>query len=126
MTPVIAEAVKNTRSVMGSKKAVQHLKIVVFVPETHADAVREAMGKAGAGRIGKYSFCSFSLKGIGRFRPEEGSEPAIGEIGRPEEVVEERIEMICRRDNVNTIIEAVRDVHPYEEVPIDLYPIEGT
>ena len=126
MTPVIAEAARNTRSVMESKKEVQHLKIVVFVPETHADAVRKAMGKAGAGKIGNYSFCSFSLKGIGRFRPEEGSEPVIGEIGRMEEVIEERIEMVCRRDDVNTIIDAVRDVHPYEEVPIDLYPIEVT
>ena len=38
------------------------VKIVVFAPETHADAVREAMGKAGAGKMGNYSFCSFSAK----------------------------------------------------------------
>lgn len=103
----------------------QRLKIVVFVPETHADVVREAMGKAGAGRMGNYSFCSFSSKGVGRFKPEEGADPAIGKIGRPEEVAEERIETVCRRDDVNAIIKAVRDTHPYEEVPIDIYPIEG-
>ncbi len=102
----------------------RHIKIVVFVPENHADNVREAMGKAGAGKMGNYSFCSFSSKGIGRFKPEEGSNPAIGDVGRPEEVAEERIETICLRDNVNEIMEAVREVHPYEEVPIDLYPIE--
>ena len=50
------------------------VKIVVFAPETHADAVREAMGKAGAGKMGNYSFCSFSAKGIGRFKPEKVKE----------------------------------------------------
>ena len=63
-------------------------KIVVFVPESHTDIVREAMGKAGAGKIGNYTFCSFSSKGIGRFKPEEGAHPAIGEIGKLEAVEE--------------------------------------
>jgi len=48
-----------------------NVKIVVFVPETHTDTVREAMGKTGAGKIGNYTYCSFSSKGIGRFKPEE-------------------------------------------------------
>ncbi len=41
-----------------------NFKIVVFVPETHADIVREAMSNAGAGVIGNYTGCSFSSKGI--------------------------------------------------------------
>ena len=48
-------------------------KLVVYVPEDHADKLREAMGKAGAGEIGNYEFCTFTTKGIGRFRPGEGS-----------------------------------------------------
>lgn len=52
-----------------------NVKIVVFVPETHTDVVREAMGKAGAGKIGNYSHCTFSSKGVGRFKPEEGADP---------------------------------------------------
>ncbi len=31
------------------------IKIVTFVPIDHADAVRDAMGSAGAGVIGKYT-----------------------------------------------------------------------
>ena len=38
----------------------KYVKIAVNVPESHADALREAIGKAGAGKIGNYSFCSFS------------------------------------------------------------------
>ena len=100
------------------------VKIVVFVPESHTDIVREAMGKAGAGKIGNYTFCSFSSKGIGRFKPEEGAHPTTGEIGRLESVVEEKIETICERDRLADVLEAIKKVHPYEEAPLDIYTLE--
>lgn len=105
--------------------ATKNVKIVVFVPETHTDAVREAIGKAGAGKIGNYSYCTFSLKGVGRFKPEQGADPHIGEIGKFEEVVEERIETICPRENLEGVIAAIREVHPYDEVALDVYPLEN-
>ena len=102
-----------------------NVKIVVFVPETHTNMVREAMGKAGAGKIGNYSYCSFSSKGIGRFRPEQGANPHIGEVGKFEEVVEERIETICPREKLESVIAAIKEVHPYDEVALDIYPLEN-
>ena len=100
------------------------VKIVVFVPESHTDAVRDAMGKAGAGKIGKYTFCSFSSKGTGRFKPEDGAHPAIGEVGKLESVQEERIEVICDRNLMEDVITAIKKVHPYEEVALDIYSLE--
>lgn len=102
-----------------------NIKIVVFVPETHADVVREAMGKAGAGRIGNYSYCTFSSKGVGRFKPEAGANPHIGEIGKLEEVTEERIEAVCSREKLEGIIAAIKEVHPYDEVALDVYLLEN-
>lgn len=102
-----------------------HVKIVVFVPETHTDIVREAMGKAGAGKIGNYSYCSFSSKGIGRFKPEDGANPHIGEVGKYEEVVEERIETVCEREKLQEVIAAIKEVHPYDEIALDVYPLEN-
>ena len=102
-----------------------NVKIVVFVPETHTDLVREAMGKAGAGKIGNYSYCSFSSKGTGRFRPEDGAKPHIGEVGKFEEVNEERIEVICPREKLQDVIKAIKEVHPYDEVALDIYPLEN-
>lgn len=99
------------------------VKIVVFVPETHANIVREAMGKAGAGLVGDYKYCSFSIKGIGRFVPLETARPTIGKIGKMEEVREERIETVCYKDVLNKIITTIKKVHPYEEVAIDVYPL---
>ena len=99
------------------------VKIVVFVPETHADAVRDALGKAGAGTVGDYAHCSFSVKGIDRFIPLKTAHPAIGKIGKLEEVQGERIETVCYTKDLDKIITAVKEVHPYEEVAIDVYPL---
>ena len=99
------------------------VKIVVYVPESHADAVRSAMGTAGAGRIGRYTFCSFSIKGTGRFLPGEGAHPAIGDVGAIAEVEEERIEVVCARSLLERVITAIKSVHPYEEVALDVYPL---
>ena len=52
-------------------------KIVVYVPEDHADQLREAMGNAGAGEIGNYTNCT-TVKGTDRFKPGEGANPTIG------------------------------------------------
>ena len=99
------------------------VKIVVFVPETHAKAVREAMGKAGAGFVGNYKYCSFSVKGIGRFLPLKTAHPFLGETGKIEEVKEERIETVCFKKDLDKIIKAIKKVHPYEEVALDVYPL---
>jgi len=101
------------------------VKIVVFVPETHANAVREAIGKAGAGKLGNYACCSFSSKGIGRFRPQKGAHPNIGEVGKLESVAEERIEAVCERDKLTDVVKAIKEAHPYEEVALDIYPLEA-
>lgn len=99
------------------------VKLVVFVPEENADAVRQALGEAGAGRIGEYTFCSYSIKGVGRFKPGEGANPHIGTAGKLEEVNEERIEVACEKDQAPDIIKVIKEVHPYEEVVMDIYPI---
>ena len=99
------------------------VKIIVFVPLTHADIVRRALGEAGAGKIGNYSFCSFSTRGIGRFLPGEEAHPAIGMVGEFEEVEEERIEVNCPKAMLAEVIAAMKAVHPYEEVAYDIYPL---
>ena len=99
------------------------VKIVVFVPEENADEVREALGEAGAGQIGEYSFCSYSLKGVGRFKPSTCANPHIGTSGKLESVDEERIEVACEKEQAAKIIETIKKVHPYEEVVIDIYPM---
>lgn len=111
----------------------KYLKIVVYVPVTQADKIRQVLAEAGAGHIpltsgqagqvGKYDSCSFSVKGVGRFRPLEGAKPAIGEVGQIEEVEEERIETVVAAEKLEEVLTAVKAAHPYEEPAIDVYPL---
>ena len=98
------------------------MKIQVAVPVVHADALRAVLGRAGAGRQGKYEYCSGSWKSVGRFYPMPGANPAIGEVGTMEEVEEEVIETICHKDILPQVIAAIKKAHPYEEPPIDIVP----
>ena len=95
-------------------------KIVVFAPEDAADQVRAALAEAGAGRIGDYDQASFSAPGEGRFRPLEGADPTIGEVGRPEVVAEVRIETVCPRHLRMDAVSAMLVAHPYEEPAYDV------
>jgi len=100
-------------------------KVVVYVPVASAPAVREAMGAAGAGKQGNYSCCSFSVTGIGRFKPGIGAQPAIGQIGKLEEVIEERIEAACDQGLLRDVIAAIVAAHPYEEPAIDVLALDN-
>jgi hypothetical protein len=99
------------------------VKIVTFVPIKDADVIRNAIGKAGAGIIGEYSFCSYSIVGKGRFLASENANPHIGTAGFSEVVEEERIEVVCDRSKAEQVISAMKQAHPYEEVAFDIYPL---
>ena len=99
------------------------VKIAVFVPSTHGDLIRQTLSEVGCGHIGNYDCCSFTTKGIGRFRGLKGTKPYIGESGKIEEVDEERIETICPKEKILEVLQALKKVHPYEEPAIDIYPL---
>ena len=101
-------------------------KLVTFVPPTHLDIVRESLFNAGAGNIGNYDSCSFILEGTGSFRGNENSNPFIGEKGKLSLEKETRLELIFETVNEATIISALKQNHPYEEVAYDIYQLENT
>lgn len=98
-------------------------KLVVFVPEDHAETVRQAMFAAGAGHIGNYDSCSFNAEGQGTFRALDGADPFVGAKGSLHSEPEVRIETICESHALNRIVKAMIDAHPYEEVAWDAYPL---
>lgn len=99
------------------------LKLVVFVPAEDTHRVRMALAKAGAGRIGHYTACSFVLAGEGTFQGDETTHPAVGKAGRFERVPEQRMEMVLPADHLGNVVAALRKVHPYEEPAFDVYPL---
>ncbi len=98
-------------------------KLVYTVPVADAERVRQAVGEAGAGKSDKYSFASFSSRGIGRFTPLPGADPAIGEVGKSEEVEEERVECQVEEQYVRAVLDALKAVHPYEDIAYDIFPL---
>jgi dinuclear metal center YbgI/SA1388 family protein len=101
-------------------------KLVVFVPDADLGKVSDALFAAGAGQIGQYRECSFRLNGTGTFFGTEGTNPAVGEKGRREEVSEWRLEVVCAEERVGAAVTAMRRAHSYEEPAFDVYPLRPT
>ncbi|MHB9035217.1 MAG: Nif3-like dinuclear metal center hexameric protein [Armatimonadota bacterium] len=98
-------------------------KIVTFVPEEAVEGVRNAMAEAGGGRIGQYTHCSFRVQGTGSFVPLPMADPYVGDVGKLAEVDEYRLEMICAESWLDSVVEAMIDKHPYDEVAYDVYQL---
>ncbi len=96
------------------------VKLVVFVPDTHLRAVREAVSAAGAGVIGEYTQCAFSAPGTGTFLPGAATDPYSGRKGIVNEEPEQRFETLVPKARVKSVLAALFDAHPYEEVAYDL------
>lgn len=101
------------------------IKLAVFVPESHLEAVAQAITAAGAGHIGNYSHCTFRSAGMGTFMPLEGTNPFTGVQGRLEYTPECRLETIMPAAEAKRVVAAMIKAHPYEEVAYDLYPLEN-
>jgi dinuclear metal center YbgI/SA1388 family protein len=95
-------------------------KLITFAPLDNAEDLRKALFAAGAGQLGKYSECSFNTEGTGTFKPEEGADPFVGEIGKRHEEKEMKIEVIFPGYLEQKIIRAMIEAHPYEEVAYDI------
>ena len=98
-------------------------KWVIYVPRENAEAVREAVFAAGAGHIGDYSHCSWSVSGIGQFLPHEGASPAVGSVGSVERVAEDRFEVVAPARARGAVLAAMRAAHPYEEPAFDIFAL---
>ncbi len=102
-----------------------YLKLIVFVPSGHEQPVAEALFSSGAGQIGAYDQCSFRSRGEGTFRPGQGANPFVGEIGQTEHTDEIRLETIVPRRKLARVLEKMQKVHPYEEVAYDLVSLQN-
>ena len=102
------------------------VKIIVFVPPTHAEKVWNAMADAGAGFIGNYSHCSFQVQGKGTFLPLAGARPFCGEIEKLSTEDEIRVETVVPMRSSASVLRAMLNNHPYEEVAYDVIPMKNT
>lgn len=102
---------------------VKKVDIVVTMPKEHVDKIRTAICEAGAGKMGKYTFCTISSNIVGNFKPDDDATPYIGKQNELEFVEEIKLEVICDVEKVGDVLEIIRQVHPYEEPGIDIIPL---
>lgn len=100
-------------------------KLYTFAPLDHVDAVKQALFDAGAGHIGNYSECSFSVEGTGSFKANDIANPTLGKKGERHHEKEEKIEVIFPAYLQGTIISALLTTHPYEEVAYDIIALDN-
>jgi dinuclear metal center YbgI/SA1388 family protein len=90
-------------------------KLVTFIPKENIEQVLHALYDSGVGEIGEYDHCSFTVDGIGTFRPGQDASPLIGKIGKDETVKESRVEVIFPSHLWKKVKRSLEESHPYDE-----------
>lgn len=98
-------------------------QLCFYVPESHLEAVRDALFAQGAGRYNDYDQCCWQVKGEGQFRPLAGSRPYEGKQNSLERLAEYKVEMICKEEVIKDAVKTLLAVHPYEEPAYRIYKI---
>lgn len=104
---------------------ISRYKLVFFVPESHKEAVKQALFAQGAGQYDGYDCCAWEIPGQGQFRPLEGSQPFVGQMNKVEKVTEYRVEMLCQSHDIKIILQTLIKSHPYEIPAYEVWPVKS-
>lgn len=126
-------AKKDILDVTFKEKCYKLVSCIPILPEDYTTQIRKAIGTIGvndgvngAGYIGTYSEVSDCMYGHQWFVTMPGANPFIGEIGDLSKVDVERFEMIIPEHQIDECIAKLWEIHPYEEVEYDVYPVMET
>jgi dinuclear metal center YbgI/SA1388 family protein len=111
------------RILIPQKNSLFHL--TTYVPISAKEKLLTALHDAGAGSLGNYSHCSFSVPGEGRFLPHQNSTPSIGKKNTMTHVEEVQISVIVPKHTKQNVLNALKNAHPYETVAYELIAIEN-
>ena len=100
-------------------------KLSTYVPKESKDVLLNALFTAGAGNIGNYSECSFSVEGSGTFKGNEESNPKVGEKNIRSTEIESKIEVIFPDYLEAKILKTLIENHPYEEVAYEVISLDN-
>lgn len=115
--------IKNPEILMPRKGAIK--KLTTYAPLADAEKIKSALFEAGAGEIGKYSNCSYSLDGVGSFKAGDQANPTVGKIGEIHLEKETQINVIFSFEKEKGILQALSDSHPYEEIAYEVITLEN-
>jgi len=115
------------------EKCYKLVTCIPVLPEDYTARIRQSLGDLGladgaegTGVVGDYSHVCDYVTGIQNFVPLERANPFIGEPGVLESVQVDRLEMIVPERMADQAVATLLEIHPYEEVEYDLYPLHET
>ena len=111
MSKQYQEPIHEDKEVSSNKDLYQ---VSFYVPVENCEDVKQAMFDAGAGTVDSYQDCAWQTLGQGQFKPNDGSQPFLGNIGNLERVKEYKVEMVCGEKHIKKVIQALKSSHPYE------------
>jgi hypothetical protein len=100
-----------------------YCKLEIFIPPSHLTPLQQALQQTGAGHLGKYDSCLSYSPVTGCWRPLAGADPYSGTVGKISCEPELKVEVNCQTHKVKEILQAIRTVHPYEELVINVIPL---
>ena len=115
--------IQNTQILLPKKDIIK--KLITYVPKSNAASLRAKLFKAGAGNIGNYSEASFNVDGIGTFKGNEASNPTVGLKNKLQQEDETCIEVIFETQYQSSVVGALLEYHPYEEVAYQIISTEN-
>ena len=105
--------------------ACPYCKLEIFIPESHLEPLRDALRAVGAGHIGRHDSCLSYSRVTSCWRPLPGAVPYLGQIGAVSSEPELKVEAVCPASRVDEALNAIRQIHPYEEPAINVIPLWG-
>lgn len=128
----ISERIGLTNSQILRPKTGLLKKMVTYCPNMKSESgayypgiIRQELFKAGAGDNGSYDLASYNTEGKGTFRATGEYQPFVGSTERMHVQDEIRIETVFPQDLTDQVVKALKSVHPYEQIPFDIYPLES-
>ena len=95
----------------------EYIKVEVFVPEEDKWEIIEGLNEKEILKDKGYDSVFSETKAVGHFTPLKGSNPERGEIAKPCDVAEKKLEFRIRKDDKDLAYDIIKKNHPYE-VPI--------
>jgi hypothetical protein len=103
-----------------------YCKLEIFLPAEHLPQIQQALAQVDAGHIGNYDRCLSYHPVTSCWRPLAGTDPYLGKEGQLSTEPELKVEVTCRREQVDEALAALRAAHPYEEPVINVIPLYRT
>lgn len=98
-------------------------KVEVYLPQCILADIRTALQVIEIGNIGNYTSCMNWYPVKSSWLAKKGSNPYKGSVGKLEEVDEIKLEFTCEEAKLKTVVDIIRNIHPYEEVSINILPL---